>query len=212
MPASSKIDTSKAAKAEGVLCVLTAKDLAADKIGMLIPAMPEDFGAPKGYRASRPLLSGDKARSVGDRIAFVVAETEALARSAAEMVEVDYETLPAVSTIAQATAPNAPTVWDDNPGNVAFVMAMGNKDAADAAFAKAKHIVKLTLDEQSRLGELDRAARRDRRLRARQRQLHALHHVAEPAWLPPGARGTGAAIFRRRGCAWFRRTSAAALA
>jgi carbon-monoxide dehydrogenase large subunit len=140
-----KIDTSKAAKAEGVLCVLTAKDLAADNIGMLIPAMPEDFGAPKGYRASRPLLSGDKARSVGDRIAFVVAETEALARSAAELVEVDYETLPAVSTITQATAPNAPTVWDDNPGNVAFVMAMGNKDNADAAFAKAKHVVKLTV-------------------------------------------------------------------
>ncbi|MGZ5937812.1 MAG: xanthine dehydrogenase family protein molybdopterin-binding subunit, partial [Rhizomicrobium sp.] len=141
-----KIDTSKALKAEGVLCVLTAKDLAADKIGMLIPAMPEDFGAPKGYRASRPILSGDKARSVGDRIAFVVAETEDLARSAAELVEVDYETLPAVSTIAEAIAPNAPTVWDDNPGNVAFVMAMGNKDAADAAFAKAKHIVKLTVE------------------------------------------------------------------
>ena len=112
---------------------------------MLIPAMPEDFGAPKGYRASRPLLSGDKARSVGDRIAFVVAETEEQARAAAEMVEVDYEPLPAVSTIAEATAPNAPTVWDDNPGNVAFIMAMGNKDAADAAFANAKHVVTLTV-------------------------------------------------------------------
>jgi carbon-monoxide dehydrogenase large subunit len=140
-----KIDTSKALKAEGVLCVLTAADLATDNIGMLIPAMPEDFGAPKGYRASRPLLSGDKARSVGDRIAFVVAETEELARSAAELVEVDYETLPAVSTIADAVAANAPTVWDDNPGNVAFVMAMGNKDAADAAFAKAAHVVKLSV-------------------------------------------------------------------
>jgi carbon-monoxide dehydrogenase large subunit len=139
------IDTSKALKAEGLLCILTARDLAADNIGMLIPAMPEDFGAPKGYRASRPLLSGDKARSVGDRIAFVVAETEALARSAAEMVEVDYEPLPAVSTITEAVAPNAPTVWDDNSGNVAFVMAMGNKDAADAAFNGAKHVVKLTV-------------------------------------------------------------------
>ncbi|HVG51778.1 MAG TPA: xanthine dehydrogenase family protein molybdopterin-binding subunit [Xanthobacteraceae bacterium] len=140
-----KIDTSKAEKAEGVLLVLTAKDLATDNIGMLIPAMPEDFGAPKGYRASRPLLSGDKARSVGDRMAFVVAETEDLARSAAELVEIDYEPLPAVSTIAEATAPNAPTVWDDNPGNVAFIMAMGNKDAADAAFKNAKHVVSLTL-------------------------------------------------------------------
>jgi len=140
-----KIDTSKAKKAEGVLAVLTAQDLAADKIGILIPAMPEDFGAPKGYRASRPLLAADKARCVGDRIAFVVAETEDLARSAAEMVEVDYEPLPAVSTIEEATAPNAPKVYDDNPGNIAFIMAMGNKDAADAAFAKAKHVVSLKI-------------------------------------------------------------------
>jgi carbon-monoxide dehydrogenase large subunit len=140
-----KIDTSKALQAEGVLCVLTAADLAKDDVGLLIPAMPEDFGGPKGYRASRPLLSGDKARSVGDRIAFVVAETEELARSAAELVDVDYEALPAVSTIEEAVAPNAPKVWDDNPGNVAFVMAMGNKEATDAAFAKAARIVKMTL-------------------------------------------------------------------
>ena len=140
-----KVDTSQAAKAEGVLCILTAADLATDNIGLMIPPMPEDFGAPKGYRASRPLLAGDKARFVGDRIAFVVAETEAQARAAAELVEVDYEPLPAVANIADATAANASTVWDDNPGNVAFVMAMGNKDATDAAFASAKHVVTLTL-------------------------------------------------------------------
>jgi carbon-monoxide dehydrogenase large subunit len=137
------IDTSKASKSDGVLCILTAKDLAADKLGMLIPAMPEDFGAPKGYRASRPLLAADKARCVGDRIAFVVAETEAQARSAAELVEVDYEPLPAVTTIEEAVAPNASKVWDDNPGNIAFIMAMGNKEATDAAFANAKHVVSL---------------------------------------------------------------------
>jgi carbon-monoxide dehydrogenase large subunit len=140
-----RIDTAKAAKADGVLCVLTAKDIAADKLGVLIPTMPEDFGAPKGYRASRPLLTGDKARSVGDRIAFVVADSEAQARSAAELVEVDYEPLPAVSNIEQASAPGAPTVWDDNPGNIGFVMAMGNQEATDAAFAKAKHVVTLKL-------------------------------------------------------------------
>ena len=140
-----KVDVSKAKKAEGVLCVLTAADLATDGIGMVIPAMPEDFGAPKGYRASRPLLTGDKVRAVGDRVAFVVAETLDQARSAAELVEIDYEALPAVSTIEQAVAPNASKVWDENPGNVAFVMAMGNKDAADAAFAKAKHVVTLKI-------------------------------------------------------------------
>jgi aerobic carbon-monoxide dehydrogenase large subunit len=139
------INTEKARKAEGVLAVITAKEVGEDKLGILIPIMPEDFGAPKGYRASRPLLASDAVRHVGDRVAFVVAETEAQARSAAELIEIDYEPLPAVTTIVEATKDGAPKVWDDNPGNIAFVMMMGNKDAADAAFAKAKHVTKLTL-------------------------------------------------------------------
>jgi aerobic carbon-monoxide dehydrogenase large subunit len=139
------INTEKARKAEGVLAVITAKEVAEDKLGILIPIMPEDFGAPKGYRASRPLLASDAVRHVGDRVAFVVAETEAQARSAAELIEIDYEPLAAVTTIAEATKDGAPKVWDDNPGNIAFVMMMGNKDAADAAFAKAKHVTRLTL-------------------------------------------------------------------
>ncbi|HWM45737.1 MAG TPA: xanthine dehydrogenase family protein molybdopterin-binding subunit [Xanthobacteraceae bacterium] len=140
-----RIDTTKAKAAEGVLAVLTAQDVATDKLGLLIPAMPEDFGAPKGYRASRPLLAADKVRCVGDRVAFVVADTEDQARAAAELIEIDYEPLPAVTTIEEATAPGAPTVWDDNPGNIAFILAMGNKEAADAAFANAKHVVSLKL-------------------------------------------------------------------
>ena len=139
------INTKAALAAEGVLCILTAKDIEAEKLGMLIPAMPEDFGAPKGYRASRPLLASDRARCVGDRIAFVVAETEELARSAAELVEVDYEPLPAVVTVEQAVAKDAPKVYDDNPGNIAFIMAMGNKEKTDEVFAKAKHVVKLKI-------------------------------------------------------------------
>ena len=173
--------------------MLTAKDLATDNIGMLIPAMPEDFGAPKGYRASRPLLSGDKARSVGDRMAFVVAETEDQARAAAELVEVDYEPLPAVSTIAEAIAPNAPTVWDDNPGNVAFIMAMGNKDAADAAFAKAKHVVTLTVTNNrvSANSIEPRAAIGDY---APDSDSYTLYTTSQnPARLPAGARRAGVA-------------------
>ena len=140
-----KIDTAAALAAEGVLCVLTAQDVEDEKLGVLVPAMPEDFGGPKGYRASRPLLAADKVRAVGDRVAFVVAETEAQARAAAELIEVDYEPLSAVTTVEQATAPGAPAVYDDNPGNIAFVLAMGNKEATDAAFAQAKHVVKLKI-------------------------------------------------------------------
>jgi len=140
-----KIDTGAARAAEGVLCVLTAQDIADEKLGVLVPPMPEDFGGPKGYRASRPLLASDRVRCVGDRVAFVVAETEEQARAAAELVEVDYEPLPSVTTVEQATAKDAPRVYDDNPGNIAFVMAMGNKEKTDEAFAKAKHVVKLKI-------------------------------------------------------------------
>jgi len=92
-----RVDVSKAAAAPGVLCVLTGADVVADKLGGLMPHfMPEDVGGPKGYRTSRPILVADKARHVGDRVAFVVAETPAQARDAAQLVAVDYEPLLAV--------------------------------------------------------------------------------------------------------------------
>ena len=108
--------------------------------------MPEDVGGPKGYRARRPLLAADKVRAVGDRVAFVVAETLQQAQDAAELIAVDYETLPAVTSVEDAVKPGAPAVWDEYPGNVAFALAFGNKDATDAAFAKARHTVSLRLE------------------------------------------------------------------
>ncbi len=143
-----KIDTAKAKAATGVLLVLTAADLAADKLGAFTSAMmPEDIGAPKGHRTFQQVLQADKVRFVGDRVAFVVAETQAQARDAAEMIEVDYETLPAVALVEDAAKDGAPKVWDDNPnGNVAFMLAFGDQAATDAAFAKAKHHVKLRME------------------------------------------------------------------
>ena len=86
-------------------------------------------------------------RFVGDRVAFVVAETLAQARDAAELVEVDYEPLPAVVNLEDAAKDGAPKVWEDCPqGNVGFRLMFGNKDATDAAFAKAKHVVKLRVE------------------------------------------------------------------
>jgi carbon-monoxide dehydrogenase large subunit len=76
---------------------------------------------------------------VGDRIAYVVAETPAQARDAADMTEVDYEPLPAVALLEDAAKDGAPKVWDDNPdGNVAFQLMIGDPAATDAAFAKAR--------------------------------------------------------------------------
>ena len=139
------VDTFKAKAAPGVLAVLTGADVVADKLGGLAPPMPEDMGGPKGFRTLRAILEADKVRAVGDRVAFVVAETALQARDAAELVEIEYEPLPAVISTEDAVKPGAPAVWDEQPNNVAFTLMMGNKDATDAAFANAKHVVSLTL-------------------------------------------------------------------
>jgi aerobic carbon-monoxide dehydrogenase large subunit len=136
-----RIDAAKAKAAPGVLAVLTGADVLADKLGGLAPPMPEDMGGPKGFRTLRTILATDKVRAVGERVAFVIAETAAQARDAVELIEVDYAPLPAVIDVEDAVKPGAPAVWDEAPNNVSFTLMMGNKDATDAAFAAAKHVV-----------------------------------------------------------------------
>jgi carbon-monoxide dehydrogenase large subunit len=140
------IDTAKAKAADGVLAVLTGADVKADQLGPLAPPMPEDMGGPKGFRSPLNILAIDKVRAVGERVAFVVAETLVQARNAAELIEFDYEPLPAVITSEDAVKPGAPAVWDEAPNNVSFTLMMGNKDATDAALANAKHVVTLKLN------------------------------------------------------------------
>lgn len=141
-----RIDTAKAKSADGVLAVIVGADLEADGVGKLVPFMPEDMGGPKGFRTLRPLLATDRVRSVGDRVAFVVAETLEQARDAVELVEVDYESLPASINVEDAVQPGAPRVWDGAPDNVAVALMMGDKAATDDAFAKAKHVISLKLN------------------------------------------------------------------
>ncbi len=142
------VDVAKAKAAPGVLLVLTGADAAGDKLGAITAhLMPEDFGAPKGHRTFQPLLVSDKVRYVGDRVAFIVAETLDQARDAAELVQVDYEPLPAVVNIEDAAKDGSVKVHDDNQmGNTAFRLMFGNAEATDAAFAKAKHVVKLRVE------------------------------------------------------------------
>jgi aerobic carbon-monoxide dehydrogenase large subunit len=141
------INTEPALEMPGVHLVLTGQDAKSENLGGIAPLfMPEDMGGPKGYRTFRPILEPAKVRYVGDRVAFVVADTPELARIAAERVEVEYEPLPAVVNVEDAVKDGAPKVWDDNAmGNVAFPLMMGNKEATEAAFARAKHVVTVRL-------------------------------------------------------------------
>jgi carbon-monoxide dehydrogenase large subunit len=142
-----RIDTSAAERAPGVACVLTGKDIAAANMGGFPPAfMPEDVGGPKGYRAPRPVLCQERVRHVGDRVAFIVAETLAQARDAAELIELDVEELPSVTNVEDAIKPGAPQVYEQAAGNLCVPLMFGNKQATDDAFAKAKHTVKLRVE------------------------------------------------------------------
>ena len=139
-----RIDVTSARAAPGVICVLTGKDVAESQLPPQF--MPEDMGGPKGYRAIRPVLAADVVKHVGDRVAFVVAETAAQARDGLELIEVTYESLPAVTDLVAAAEPGVPQVWDAAPGNVCVTLAMGDKAATEAAFAKAARTVKLRLE------------------------------------------------------------------
>src|SRR5574341_738463 len=90
-----------------------------------------------------PCLAQGKARYVGDHVAVVIAETLDGAHDAAQLVEVDYEALPAVVDGAKAAAKGAPQIHEIAPDNTCYVWALGDKAAVDAAFAKAAHVTKL---------------------------------------------------------------------
>ena len=137
------IDITTAKTAPGVLAVLTSADIKAAGYGDLpVPGgLKRRDGSPM-YRPRYPILAEDRVRWVGDSVAFVVAETVAQALDAAEMISVNYEELPAVTSTAEAPKPGAPRVWDDCPDNICFVELIGDKAAVDAAFARAAHVTR----------------------------------------------------------------------
>ena len=137
------IDTAAAKAAPGVLAVITAADWKKAGLGELPShgGLKRRDGSPM-FKPPYPVLAEDRVRWVGDPVVFIVAETNAQAQDAAELVEVDYDPLPAVVSTAKAVEPGAAKVWDGCADNISFVELIGDKAATDAAFAKAAHVVK----------------------------------------------------------------------
>ena len=144
-----RIDASAAAGAPGVVAVLTGADWVADGLGG-IPTRTQaknSDGTPLPVPERQGLVA-TRARFVGDAVAAVVAETEAAARDALELIEVDYRPLPAVLSAGDALADGAPLVWDDSPGNLCVHFETGDAAAVDRAIAGAAHVVSMDLDNQ----------------------------------------------------------------
>jgi carbon-monoxide dehydrogenase large subunit len=165
------IDVAAAQAAPGVLAVLTAADFKAAGYGDLpVPGgLKRRDGSPQ-YKSRYPILAEDTVRWVGDPVAFVVAETRHQAMDAAELIAVEYEPLPAVTSTAEAAKPDAPRVWEDSADNICFVQQIGDEAAVDAAFSKAAHVVKhrfvinrvtaATMEPRGAVGDYNAADRR----------------------------------------------------
>ncbi len=140
------IDMEAALASPGVQAIYTAQDLAADKVGHLpaISEIKDEAGNRHREPEHLPMPAG-KVRHVGDIVAMIVAGTVDQARDAAELLEVDYEELPAVVTAAQALAPDAPLVHDEVPGNLMCRWGKGDRAATDAAFQRAAHVTTLSI-------------------------------------------------------------------
>ena len=136
------LDLSAAKAAPGVQLIMTGNDLVEAKLGAMgVPFQRKrPDGSPMFARAHLGLAQGT-VRYVGEPVAFVVADTLAQAKDAAELVDIDYESLPSVTDTADA-ADGKIAVWPDCPDNISNLFEAGNKAAADAAFATAAHIVK----------------------------------------------------------------------
>src|SRR3954447_15031624 len=114
------VDTSEAAAADGVLAVYTADDLGRERLASF---------ADVNKQAPRAALAVDKVRYAGDPVALVIAETRAQAVDAAELVDVDYDDLPAVVDIEAALADEAPLQFEAIGSNIATQRAA--KDTSD---------------------------------------------------------------------------------
>ena len=141
------IDSAAAAALPGVLRVLTAADWQAAGLGALICVHPMPFsdGRPMN-EVLRPSLASGKVNHVGDVVAAVVAEDRYSAVDGAEAVAVDYDPLPAVTAIARSLDADAPVLHEQFGSNLVFEIERGDRQATAAAFARAHHVVSMTLD------------------------------------------------------------------
>ncbi|MEE8123945.1 MAG: xanthine dehydrogenase family protein molybdopterin-binding subunit [Alphaproteobacteria bacterium] len=140
------INVDAARSAPGVVEILTGAELEAEGAN----ALPCDVeiasrdGTP-GAAPRHPILCADTVRYVGDNVAFVVAGTLVQAKDAAELIEVDYAPLDAVTDTKTAADPGMPRLHDDVPENLAFDWEFGDPPAVDAAFARAAHLARIEL-------------------------------------------------------------------
>ena len=173
---------------EGVLAVLTGRDMAADGLGDLPCGwLVKSKDGTDMRQPPHPPLAVERCNYVGEPYGVVIATTLAAAREGADAVMTDFEELEAV--VAAADATKSTQIYANVPANRSYQWELGDKAATDQAFARAAHVTKLditnnrlipnALEPRAAIGVYD----------AQQRIVHAVHHESEPAPRAPGAVG-----------------------
>ena len=160
------IDAVAARQAEGVLAVITAAEMEAERFACFPTRVKRQLadGSPALEPAYFP-LARDQARHVGEGVVAIVAETLNQARDAAEHAETRIDSLDAVADTARAAQADAPKVWEEFPDNICFDFRAGDALRTEALFARAAHVVSEcivisrvgtnSLEPRAALGEYD---------------------------------------------------------
>ena len=189
------IDTTRAKSAPGVLAIFTGADWQASGLRDLPSAAGRKRrdGRPQAPHPY-PALVSDRVRYMGDAVAFVVAQTLAQAMDAAELIDIDYEPLPANVDTAGAVAASAPRVWEAAEDNISFVHRDGDFAAVERAFSQAAHVVSqrfvinritaATMEPRGCLAQYDAAADHYTLTTTTQRIMPHRHEVATLLGVP----------------------------
>ena len=143
------VDTAEARKLPGVLDIMTGADIVA--MGWKTPPVLSFFKGVGGSSVRipfRPGLANGRVRFVGEPVAVVIAATDHLAQDAAERIQIEYEDLPVVVDAGEALAASAVRVHEEMPDNLSFEYEYGDRVAAEHAFAKAAHVIRVAVTAQ----------------------------------------------------------------
>ena len=140
------IDAANAKDAPGVISVLTGEDYASDGLGTINCGTINPMivrGQPK--LRPHPALLQDEVKCVGAPLALVIAESLPEAKDASEMIKVDYDILPSVTSVREARNADAPIVWDGIDDNLAWTFGMGDAEGVANAIGQAHHVTRTTI-------------------------------------------------------------------
>ena len=161
------LNVKAAQAAPGVVAVYTGEDIAKAGVGTLPCGwgVKSKDGTPMA-EPPHPILAHGRVRHVGDPVAVIIAQTKDQAEDAADLIEVDYQVLPAVVGAVAAMTPQAPLLWDAAPRNLCYDWNIGDEAAVDAALAKSAHVTRIgilnnrlvpnAMEPRAYIGEFDR--------------------------------------------------------